>query len=90
MADIEKKENQIETASKKPAPAKKSGEGFGSKIVRFFKDCKSELKKIVWYGKKQTLKSTLLVIIAIVLSGAIIGVLDLGFSKAIMALGNLI
>ena len=57
------------------APKKKSG----NKIVRFFKEVKSELKKVVWPSKKQVIKNTLIVIAAVAIIGLIIWVLDLAF-----------
>ena len=45
------------------APKKKSG----NKIVRFFKELKSELKKVVWPSKGQVIKNTLIVIAAVII-----------------------
>ena len=58
------------------AKTKKSG----NRIVRFFKEVKSELKKVTWPSKKQVTKNTLVVIAAVVLIGIVIWVLDLLFS----------
>lgn len=61
-----------------------------SKIVKFFKDYKSEFKKIAWPSKNDTTKMSVVVLVAIVIASIAIFVLDLGFSSAITALGNLI
>ena len=58
------------------AKTKKSG----TRITRFFKEVKSELKKVTWPSKKQVTKNTLVVIAAVVLIGIVIWVLDLIFS----------
>ena len=58
------------------AKTKKSG----NRITRFFKEVKSELKKVTWPSKKQVTKNTLVVIAAVVLIGIVIWVLDLIFS----------
>ena len=58
------------------AKTKKSG----NRITRFFKEVKSELKKVTWPGKKQVTKNTLVVIAAVILIGIVIWVLDLLFS----------
>ncbi len=59
----------------------------GNRIARFFKELKSELKKVVWPSKKQVSKNTLIVIVAVLIIGAIIYALDLlfgwGMSKII-------
>ena len=73
-------------ASKKANKAKKVKK---HSIANFFKDLKSEMKKITWYPKKATLRDTLLVIVALVLLAVAIGLIDAGFMKCIKLLGNL-
>lgn len=55
-------------ADKKPGLIKRTG--------RFFKDLKSEYKKIVWPTKKQVLNNTIVVILVVVILGAFIAGLD--------------
>lgn len=59
----------------------------GNKIAKFFKEVKSEMKKVVWPSKNQVVKSTFIVIAAVVVIGILIWVLDilfqLGLSKFI-------
>ncbi len=64
------------------APKKKSG----NKIVRFFKELKSELKKVVWPSKSQVIKNSLIVIAAVIIIGIVIWVLDLAFGFGISKL----
>lgn len=89
----EEKETVV-SAGKEEKPEKKKSKsnkpGLGFKIKKFFKDNKSELKKIVWYGKKQTIKSTGLVIVSLVIVSAVISLLDIGLSRLIMWIGNLV
>ena len=47
-----------------------------NKIVRFFKEIKSELKKVTWPTKKQVLNNTLIVIAVVVIIGAVIAIFD--------------
>ncbi|MBP5245974.1 MAG: preprotein translocase subunit SecE [Clostridiales bacterium] len=61
-----------------------------SRIVKFFKDYKSEFKKIVWPAKEATAKMSIVVIIAIVITSVAVFLLDTGFSSAFTALGNLV
>ena len=61
-----------------------------SKIVKFFKDYKSEFKKIAWPSKADTSKMSLVVLVAIVIASIAIFLLDTGFGTAISAIGNLI
>ncbi len=51
----------------------------GNRIVRFFKEVKSEMKKVVWPSRKQVVKNTLVVIAAVVIIGIIIFALDTVF-----------
>ena len=61
-----------------------------SKITKFFKDYKSEFKKIVWPSKEDTLRMSVVVIVAIVVASVAIFLLDLGFSNAFAALCSLV
>ncbi len=61
-----------------------------SKISKFFKDYKSEFKKIVWPSKNDTLKMSVVVIVAIVVASVAILLLDTGASAVFTALGNLV
>ena len=51
----------------------------GIKIFRFFKEVKSEMKKVVWPTKKQIINNTLIVFAAVAVIGVFIWVLDLIF-----------
>lgn len=55
-------------------------EGFfkrtAAKAVKFFKDLRGEMKKIVWPSKKQVLNNTGIVIIVVVISSVLVGCLD--------------
>ena len=48
------------------------------RIVLFFRDYKSEAKKIVWPGLRDVLKNTVIVLIMCLLIGALIWLVDLG------------
>ncbi len=49
---------------------------FASKISRFFKDLKGEMKKIVWPGKKQIINNTGVVIAVVVAASIVVGGFD--------------
>ncbi len=79
MADTEKK--AVQEKEKKAASPKKDAKGgkFSSAVKnagKFFRDVKSEIKKIVWPTPKSVFKNTGVVLIAIVLSGIFISGLD--------------
>lgn len=69
MAENEKK------TGKKPNPFAR----FVKKVGKFFRDCKGELKKIVWPTPKAALKSTGVVLATIIILGLFVFALDTGF-----------
>ncbi len=94
MADIEKIEKTEEAAAKSEKKsaekAEKKKPSLGSRIGKFFREYKSELKKVVWATKEQTLNNFVLVVVSVVITSVCIGVLDLVFNSGITALGNLL
>ena len=60
--------------------------GFFKRIARYFREMKSELKKVVWPTFKQIRNNTGVVITALILVGAIIAVLDFFFQFLVNAL----
>lgn len=61
------------------------------RIVRFFRDYKSEVKKIVWPGIRDVLKNTLIVLIICLVIGAMIWLFDKGLGellKLILQINN--
>lgn len=53
------------------------------KIVRFLKEAKIELKKVTWPTPRQTIASTSVVIIVVIIVSIFLGIVDFGLSKAI-------
>jgi len=52
-------------------------------IVRFFKEIRMELKKVVWPTRKQLVNNTITVLIACLIIGAIIWIVDFGLKKIV-------
>lgn len=74
-------------AEKKPAEKKP---GVFARLKKYFRDTKSEVKKVVWPTKQQTINNTGVVIACIVVVGAFIGVLDAVFTFGLQALLKLL
>lgn len=53
------------------------------KIIRFLKEAKIELRKVTWPTPRQTLASTSVVIIVVIIVSIFLGIVDFGLSKAI-------
>ena len=67
---------------KKPGFFKRIASG----IKRFFKDTKSELKKVVWPTWGQVLKNALTVVVCVLIVGVFIWIFDMGAKYGIQAL----
>ena len=54
-----------------------------SKIKRFLREAKGELKKVTWPTPKEALASTSVVIVVVIIISLFLGVVDLGLTKII-------
>jgi preprotein translocase subunit SecE len=53
------------------------------KFKLFLKEVKSELKKVVWPTRKDTIASTSVVVILVLIIAAFLGLVDFGLSRVI-------
>ncbi len=67
-----------ETKAKKP--------GIGARMGKWFRELKSECKKIVWPTRQQTTNNTLVVLGCVLVVGVIIWVLDIVFGFGVETL----
>ena len=77
MAAKDDKNRKSDKKSDKP--------GLFEKIKKFFKNLKSEFKKIVWPNRSQLVKQTIAVLLISLLLGAFIWLIDLG-AKSLVGL----
>ena len=75
MAETEKKVSGLKT--------------FSRGVVRWFREMRSELKKVVWPTWKQVLNNSWVVIVMVLIVGVIIGVFDFLAGQGISALISL-
>lgn len=61
----------------------------GRKIAKWFREMKSELKKVVWPSGKQMVNNTAIVLLCILIVGVIVCVFDLLAKEGINLLGKL-
>lgn len=59
-----------------------------STIFNFFREVKSELFKVVWPSRRDTLRYTITVILFSIIVSAILGAADYGLLRAFQALLN--
>ncbi len=92
MADEKKAVKTSEESKKEKVPFGKKFVGFfkkiGKGIAHFFKDLRGETKKIVWPGRQMVLKSTGIVLAAILVIGAGIWIIDFAISGAVTGLNS--
>ena len=71
---------------KKPgfvARMKAAVKGFAANVAKFFRDTKSELKKVVWPSKNDVKTNTITVIVVVLIAAVVLIALDLIFGGAI-------
>lgn len=97
MADNEKKEQAAQAASNKADKAqkdkkseKKTKPSIFSRIGRWLRELKSELKKVQWPTAKQTVNNTVIVIICVIVVGIFIWLFDFAAGGIIKALIKLV
>ena len=73
------------SAEKKVKKAKKPG--LFKRMGTFFKEYRSEMKKITWYPKNRVIHDTGIVVAALAIAGLVIGLLDLLFTKLMLIVG---
>ena len=95
MAENEKME-QTQAASEKAPKAqkdkkseKKSKPSTFDRIGRWLRELKSELKKVQWPSKKQTMNNTVIVIACVIVVGIFIWIFDFVATGAIQGLISL-
>ena len=59
------------------------------RICKFFRELKSELKKVVWPSGKQLVNNTVVVLVAVLIVGIIVCLFDLGAGELIGLLRKL-
>lgn len=96
MAENEKVEQSVSSApkadkaKKDKKSEKKSKPGVFARIGKWLKDMKSELKKVQWPTRKQTVNNTLIVIACVIVVGIFIWLFDAVAGGLIQALFHLV
>ena len=73
MAENEK---AVQAAKKDKKSDKNAKPGFFARVGKWFRDMKSELKKVQWPTRKQTINNTLIVIACVIVAGICIALFD--------------
>ena len=62
----------------------------GRRISKWFREMKSELKKVVWPSSKQMVNNTVIVLTAVIVVGAVLFAFDWLAAQGVSLLGNLL
>lgn len=68
---------------KKSASWTKQDENYLHKALQFLREVKVELKKVTWPTRKQTIGSTIVVIILVMIIALFLGAVDIGLSSLV-------
>ena len=98
MAENEKQEQVQQTAPAKAAKAAKADKksdknakpGLFARVGKWLKDMKTELKKVQWPTRQQTINNTLIVIACVIVVGVFIWIFDYIAGSAIDVLLTLL
>ena len=75
-------------SNKPPGKAKTATDsdepGIFSRLGRFIREIVAELKKVIWPSRKELLTYTAVVVVFVAIILTIVGLLDLGFAKAVL------
>jgi len=90
LVSSQKEPEKRSEEQKRPAVVTKSvlEKNILQKGLQFLREVKVELKKVTWPSRKQTLGSTLVVIILVMIISLFLGVVDVGLSGIIRAVYN--
>ena len=78
-----------ESKTKEKKTSDKSKTKKPNRIVKWFKDLKSEFKKVVWPSRKKVFNNTFVVLVVLVIASVFVGGLDFGLLKLFSFVLNL-
>ncbi len=80
-------ENEKAVQAKKEKKTDKNAKpGIFARIGKWFRDMKSELKKVQWPTRKQTINNTVIVIVCVIVVGICIALFDFVAGEAVKLL----
>jgi len=83
---IEKLDTPDEASTKTPAVSKKRKIKGSNRIARWFREMRSELKKVVWPTPKQIVNNTFVALTVMTFASIVIWALDLAAENIFMAI----
>jgi preprotein translocase subunit SecE len=74
--EVPAKADKADKSKKAKSDGKKSKPGFFARLSPWWREMKSELKKVQWPSKKQTINNTWVVILCVIFVGVFIWIFD--------------
>lgn len=85
-SQVERKPKSLETrkfpVAARPAPTKIK-DNFITKSLQFLREVKMELRKVTWPSRKQTIGSTVVVLVLVTIIAFFLGAVDIGLSSLV-------
>lgn len=89
MANEEKKTNTPATPAKAVPKNPEKKPGLGKRIAKWFRELRSELKKVIWPTPKQTLNNTVVALVVMLAAAIVIWGFDTLAQEGVKALISL-
>ena len=86
LTDFSKNKKTQPMASRKSLPVSQSSgklQGYIEKTTQFFREVKIELKKVTWPSRNQTIGSTVVVILLVMIISLFLGLVDISLSNLV-------
>ena len=74
------------TRVRRMPPPKKNTEPVSGRVKLWFREMRSELRKVVWPTPRQVLNNSIIVAVAVLIVGALIAVYDFGAEELVKAI----
>ena len=91
MAELNEKKQQdaAKVSTEKRAKKKNKKPNIFKRIGKFFRECKSEMKKVTWLSGKETFKSSVIVVAVTLALCVAIGLIDTALEYGVVGLRDL-
>ena len=89
MAELNEKKDAAKVSPEKNEKKKNKKPGIFKRMAKFFRECKSEMKKVTWLSGKETVKSSIIVVVVTVALCAAIGLIDTALEYGVVGLRDL-
>ncbi len=71
-----------------PARPKTGGDGLARKVSGFLQEFKTEMRKVTWPGRKETVSSTAVVIVTVMIIVLFLGLIDYALGRIVYSVLN--